>query len=191
MTGWPWLGAATSRTSAHDDVWHPTHLETMVATIEESQVDLVYALTLLIGPADAPYRDIRGFEPPGGHQRDISLPPSAIMHRRERGLEVGGWRDFRQLVHYPDYDFLARLWDAGGRFAPTNRLTVFKFPAAMRPNSYVLKPSLCMVTTPIFRRQWLPESGAGARQGVGGGVAAIFTAANPNRGYCRLDPCSR
>jgi glycosyltransferase involved in cell wall biosynthesis len=125
----------------HDDLWHPTHLETMVATIEESQADMVYALTLLIGPADAPYRDIRGFEPPGGHQRDISLPPSSIMHPRELGLAVGGWRDFRELVHYPDYDFIARLWDAGGGFAPTNRLTVFKFPAAMRPNSYVLKPS--------------------------------------------------
>jgi glycosyltransferase involved in cell wall biosynthesis len=123
-----------------DDLWYPTHLATMVATIEQTGADLAYALTLLLGVRGYPYRVLRGFEPPGGHHRDVFLPPSSIMHRRELGLEVG-WRDYHDMVRPPDADFVSRLWDASGRFAPTRELSVFKFPSTSRPNSYILKPS--------------------------------------------------
>lgn len=124
----------------HDDLWYPTHLATMVDTIEKTGADLAYALTLLLGVEGHPYRVLRGFEPPGGHRRDVFLPPSSILHRRELGLEVG-WRDYHEMAQAPDADFVCRLWDASGRFASTGRLTVFKFPSTSRPNSYVLKPS--------------------------------------------------
>lgn len=124
----------------HDDLWYPTHLETLVAAIEASQANLAYALTLWLGMKGAPYRVLRGFEPPGGHHRDAFVPPSSIMHQRKLGLEVG-WRDYREIVRAPDAEFLSRLWDAGGRFVSTGKLTVFKFPSTSRPGAYVEKPS--------------------------------------------------
>jgi hypothetical protein len=89
---------------------------------------------------DHPYRVLRGFEPAGGHQRDVFHPPSAILHRRDLGQGVL-WRDYREIARAPDADYLCRLWDAGGNFVSTGALTVFKFPSTSRPGSYVLKPS--------------------------------------------------
>jgi hypothetical protein len=125
----------------HDDVWHPEHLATMVARIEEAQAGLVYSVCLWLGPPEAPRHWLTGFEPAGGFEAGTLLPPTSVMHRRELGDAVGGWRDYRDLVQWPDHDFITRVWQADHGFAGTNRLTAFKFPSVWRPNSYVERPS--------------------------------------------------
>ncbi|MEA2682841.1 MAG: hypothetical protein QOK05_1169 [Chloroflexota bacterium] len=124
-----------------DDLWHPSHLADLVSRIEGTDSSLVHSLTLYLGPPDDPRREVAGFQPAGGHRREIFVPPSSVLHRRELGKAIGGWRDYRELVHGPDYDFLSRAWDADPRFASTERLTVFKFPSTWRPGSYRLRPS--------------------------------------------------
>ena len=56
------------------------------------------------------------------------------------GREVG-WRDYREIVLGPDYDFIAarRTSVPGHSVVPV--LTVFKFPSSWRKNSYIEKPS--------------------------------------------------
>jgi glycosyltransferase involved in cell wall biosynthesis len=125
----------------HDDLWYPTHLETMVARIEEADAALVHSICLWQGPPEAPHRLVSGFELPGGHEANITLPPTSVLHRRELATDIGGWRDYRDLVQGPDYDFISRAWEAIHAFAATNRLTAFKFPSAWRLNSYRDRPS--------------------------------------------------
>jgi hypothetical protein len=125
----------------HDDLWHPQHLETMVARIEEAEADLVYAITLWLGPPEDPFRHLSGIEPASGHRREINLPPSSLMHERGLAERMGGWRDHRTLSQAPNHDFVSRVWDLDHSFCATDRLTVLKFPSTARSCSYVSQPS--------------------------------------------------
>lgn len=124
----------------HDDLWAPDHLSRLVATARREDADVAFALCELIGPPHTGLRQLSGATSPqgyaGGH-----LPPSAVMHRRSMVDEIGGWRDYREIMDPPDIEFLERALASGRRFACTWALTAFKFPSAQRRNSYVEKPS--------------------------------------------------
>jgi glycosyltransferase involved in cell wall biosynthesis len=110
----------------HDDLWLPTHLAWLMEAIAETGALLAHTYTEWIGP-DGNYRRVSG------------TPPSAILHQTGLGREIG-WRDYREIVEGPDYDFIRRASKQAGMLkVPV--LTVFKFPSAWRKNSYIEKPS--------------------------------------------------
>lgn len=125
----------------HDDVWHPTHLEKLVGALSATGADLAWSLTAQIGPPGSGVRNLRGVAPDGKALPDHYPPPSAIVHRRALIAELGGWKDFRTLTCGPDAEFVERVWNAGKRCVVVPELTVWKFPSAWRPGSYVEKPS--------------------------------------------------
>lgn len=119
----------------HDDLWLPDHLTRLVDALERTGAGLASTVCESIGPPGshvfhlAPLTDKHRF-------RD-GVPPSALMHRRDVVEEVGGWRDYRDLVEPPDLEFISRV--AGGKRGITHvpALTVCKFNSAWRKNSYV------------------------------------------------------
>jgi len=112
----------------HDDLWLPTHLVHLVAAIERSG-------------AGSALSGIESIGPPGSNVLWFSVrspAPSALLHRRDLGQGVGGWRDFRTIVEPPDREFIARLETAEG-LAQTRAITVCKFNSAWRPGSYTTR----------------------------------------------------
>ena len=129
----------------HDDLWLPTHLSLLVDGLRGADADVANTLTALIGPKGSNIRGIAGHGPP----HDFA-PPSSLIHRREAGVEIGGWKDYRTLYRPPDHDFKARLADSGLRFTVVPALTVFKFASSLRRGSYREKP--CHEQAEYFRR---------------------------------------
>jgi hypothetical protein len=123
----------------HDDLWHPTHLASLVEALERSGADLGYAATILYGPPGSGIRGVSGFElpqagGPGGRLR--FTPPSSILHRRDLVPRIGPWKDHRTIRLPHDHEFLLRAWEHRRSFALTGRVSVFKLPASWRPDVY-------------------------------------------------------
>jgi glycosyltransferase involved in cell wall biosynthesis len=125
----------------HDDVWHPTHLATLVGHMRTSAPDVAHTLTEVFGPSGTRFRQIFGLYPASGRERGRLVPPSSMMHRREAVAEVGGWPRWQDHPLQPPVVLQDRFQDAGMRFEPVWALTVFKPPATFRPNSYVERPN--------------------------------------------------
>jgi hypothetical protein len=123
----------------HDDLWHPRHLEDLLATAERRGADLVHSIALSYGPPESGVVAASGVEPTGGHRAPPDLRPSSVAHRRDLALEAGGWGDPRTTDRPADDAFFARLWASGARFAGSNRVTTFKFPAGWRRDAYRLR----------------------------------------------------
>ncbi len=122
----------------HDDIWHPTHLELLVDTLDSTKADLAYTQCVMLGPPESHVRILTGAAP---YEKGQGIPPSSLMHRRRMAAEIGGWRDYRALRLPPDVEFVQRAFESGRRFAAVPALTVFKFNSAFRPNSYRERPS--------------------------------------------------
>ncbi len=127
----PWIAYL-----GHDDLWHPRHLEQLVAAAERHRADLAYAVGILYGPPGSGVRWLTGVTPSGRPERDVFLPPSTILHRRARAARVGPWRPPGDTGLPVDVDWQLRAWDGGGRFVASGAATVFKFPAAWRRDAY-------------------------------------------------------
>ncbi len=128
----------------HDDIWHPRHLAVLVRAMDETGADFGYTWLQMLGPEVAPGRErvrlLTGVAPGGVHDPTMAVPPSSVMHRREAGLAIGGWKDYRTLRLPPDNEFVFRAGQHGMRFACVPELSVFKFNASWRKNSYVERP---------------------------------------------------
>ncbi|QIF05513.1 glycosyltransferase family A protein [Roseimicrobium sp. ORNL1] len=128
----------------HDDIWHPQHLALLVRALEETGADFAYTWLQMLGP-EAPGRErvrlLTGVAPGGAHDPSMAIPPSSVMHRRDAGLAIGGWKDYRTIQLPPDSEFIYRASQQGMRFTSVPELTVFKFNASWRKNSYVERPS--------------------------------------------------
>jgi len=120
----------------HDDLWHPSHLAALVAAIEESGADLAYSGTILYGPPESGIRGVSGLTLPRPGERLRFTPPSSILHRRDLVARIGPWKDHRTIRLPHDHEFLLRAWEHRQSFALTGRVSVFKFPAAWRPDIY-------------------------------------------------------
>jgi len=116
----------------HDDLWWPTHLETLVATAQRSEADVVAALTVMYGPPGSGVRAATGLFPAGQFNPRYFFPPSSLLHSRALIDRTGRWRSPAESRQAVDYDLLLRFHEGGARFASTEELTVFKFNAAWR-----------------------------------------------------------
>jgi hypothetical protein len=90
----------------------------------------------MVGPPGTGARIVTGATPADDGLRFHFVPPSSVLHRRDLIGRVGPWREYRELQLPPDYDFLLRAWEDRPGFACSDQLTVFKFNAWWRPNSY-------------------------------------------------------
>ncbi len=123
----------------HDDLWHPTHLETLVALARRVPGDLFYALAAIVHPDGE--RQISGLTAAGELAPGEFVVPSSLLHRRSLVEEIGPWPD-PWTVHLPvDAEWLDRARRAGKVFVGSERLTVFKFPSSTRKGSYRERPS--------------------------------------------------
>lgn len=123
----------------NDDLWYPTHLESLIQTMERTRADLAGGIAILYGP---PYSGVRGisgvFEGGRFGKRDFMVP-SSIMHGRSLVDRIGLWRDPMGMALLPDCEFEKRAFESGARIESSGEVTVFKFNAAWRRNSYVTK----------------------------------------------------
>lgn len=119
----------------HDDIWHPTHVATLLAALGRG-VDLAHATTLMLSHWEQPEQaGVAGSEP---WNRTTFVPPSSIAHVRE-SPRIGQWTP-PALDGWPiDYRFLADCYEAGATIGHTGVPTVVKFPAAWRRDSYVTR----------------------------------------------------
>ena len=122
----------------HDDIWLPDHLARLVACARRRRVPLAVALAAQIGP---PGSSILHVGPLRAWSPGQSLVPSSLLHERALAERSGGWRDFRELVQPPDTEFAQRLMQEAGGWAQSPALTVLKFNSALRPRSYIERPS--------------------------------------------------
>jgi Glycosyl transferase family 2 len=120
----------------HDDLWYPTHLETALRTARETSADMVAAVTILYGPPGSGIRGLTGVFVDDRYSPDDFVPPSSLLHRRSLAGGAGAWKDPATLALPVDWEFVRAAAAAGARIAPTNELTVFKFNAAWRRDSY-------------------------------------------------------
>lgn len=120
----------------HDDIWHPQHLQSLVARQSETGSDLVCAMALLYGPPGSGIRAVTGTLVDGRDHPSAFYPPSSILHRRSLIDRMGNWRAPVDLQVPVDCDFLERARAHGARIAGTGRLTAFKFNASWRRDSY-------------------------------------------------------
>jgi glycosyltransferase involved in cell wall biosynthesis len=125
----------------HDDVWHPLHLATLLTHLRDTGADFAYSMAEVLGPPGSRQRSLSGPRLPDLGKHLYWLPPTSIVHRSELTRRMGGWRTWEEAGRPPDSDFVLRTIDSGARMIRVEALTTFKFPSALRPNSYRERPS--------------------------------------------------
>ena len=120
----------------HDDLWWPTHLSSMISKARQTGADVVAAVTICYGPPDSGMRSATGLFPAGKFNPRYFFPPSSMLHTRALIDTAGRWRSPAESRGPVDYDLLLRFHEHGATVATTGELTVFKFNAAWRRNSY-------------------------------------------------------
>jgi glycosyltransferase involved in cell wall biosynthesis len=115
----------------HDDLWRPDHVALLVADLQLREADVSSTIVSSVWPRPLPVR--RVWSPPLGE----FVPPSCLMHTLAAARAAGEWRDYRDIVRPPDFDFVERLGQSGARFSRVRALSVIKFPSAVRTDSYL------------------------------------------------------
>ena len=121
---------------AHDDLWHPEHLQIIVDAIKSDDGDLAYSVALYVPPPGELERRLSGVFPEEVFSPGNCLIHSTVVHRKSLIDDLGAWPDYRTTQLPPDYVFFDRAAAAGKRLVPVPRLTVWKFNASSRPGCY-------------------------------------------------------
>ena len=120
----------------HDDLYLPHALESMLAKIDRGAT-CVNGLCFMVNPNG---RVELGSTRATGYRPGDWMTPSCVMHRRQAGLDVGGWIPHVECGAIPQESMWIRLVEAGHDFQGSLRLASIKFPAARRGNVYRDKP---------------------------------------------------
>lgn len=126
---------------AHDDLWHPEHLATLVDAIEREKADVAYSVLIYVPPPGDSQRHVSGIFPEPVFSPGYCLIHSSAVHRKKLIEEIGEWDDHRKTQLPPDHIFWSRVAEAGKRFVAVPKVTVWKFNASSRPGSYREKRS--------------------------------------------------
>lgn len=123
---------------AHDDLWHPTHLETLVDAMEHNACDFAYTVAAFVPPPGETRREISGIFP-DGFRDGYALVHSTVIHRKNVIERMGYWPDYRLNQRPPDDLFWSNALQAGLVFFGVPKLTVWKINASSRPGCYLDK----------------------------------------------------
>src|SRR5690349_12554882 len=93
----------------HDDLWHPTHLASLVDGLEKANADVANSICLIIGPPNSGVRRLEG-------GWGAWTPPSCVMHKRSLVTEIGYWKRYTEVDIDPERDYLRRAKLNGSRF---------------------------------------------------------------------------
>ncbi|MBL8876719.1 MAG: glycosyltransferase [Phycisphaerae bacterium] len=125
----------------HDDLWYPTHLESLVRVADGRKADIACATAVMYGPPETGVRAVCGIFADGVMDERQFVVPSSMLHTRSLIDRIGPWRDARTLPIPTDCDLVLRALRAGAVFAATDELSVFKFNAAWRRDAYGRRPT--------------------------------------------------
>ena len=120
----------------HDDLWYPTHLESLVRAADANRADVACAIAMMYGPPETGVRAVCGVFRDGAMDASQFVVPSSLMHTRTLIERIGPWRDPDGLQMPTDCELVRRAFESGARFVATDELTVFKFNAAWRRDAY-------------------------------------------------------
>ena len=120
----------------HDDLWYPTHLESLVRAAEKHKADFACAMAIMYGPPETGVRSVTGVFRDGAMDDGQFVVPSSMMHSRAIFERIGPWRDPAAVQMPADCEFVLRAVASGAVFASTDELSVFKFNAAWRRDAY-------------------------------------------------------
>lgn len=112
----------------HDDLWFPDHLEHLVQHLELHDLDLTYALSLLINP-EGVYAVI-GAPPAGKNYGEWHIPPSSWLLRKSVVASVGLWPDMQAVSRGVDEAYLGLVFQGGCQIAACPQQLILKFPSA-------------------------------------------------------------
>lgn len=129
----------------HDDIWHPTHLESLVnAARHDPSCEFFFTFTHAIldpGTSNGRTRALYGFAPEGLFEPSVVAPPVSWMYRPHVVQQIGGWRPWQQLYVATDYDVILRVWASGARIQNVPALTAYKVTASVRNEVYRHRPN--------------------------------------------------
>jgi glycosyltransferase involved in cell wall biosynthesis len=103
-----------------DDVWHPHHLETVYAVMQETEADVVYADCVVQNRRDGYGFDVVDFDGDALMERNFICLPATIM-RTAAVRAVGGFPD---EPRGQDWSLWKRMYAAGMRFHHVPVVTV-------------------------------------------------------------------
>ena len=121
---------------AHDDLWHPVHLETVMEAMEQTGADFVHTVALFVPPPGETLREVFGIFP-DGYPRDHAFVHSTALHPKSVFDRIGLWPDPRTTRLPGDQTFWNRAVDAGLRFHAVPKVTLWKINASSRPGCYL------------------------------------------------------
>ncbi|MDQ6622296.1 MAG: hypothetical protein M3Y86_02255, partial [Verrucomicrobiota bacterium] len=111
---------------------------TVVRALEESGADFAYSVAVYVPPPGQTERHVSGIFPEP-FRAGYALVHSSVIHRKSVFARIGPWPDSRTTQIPGDQLFWQRAAEAGLRFTPVPKLTVWKFNASSRPNCYIEK----------------------------------------------------
>jgi glycosyltransferase involved in cell wall biosynthesis len=144
----------------HDDLWFPDHLESLIAYLEETGADLVYALPFEVDRFGMPFC--------GTTNAELRYDPSHFvvaslwLTRRQLIEELGGWRAATEIhAVSPSQDLLTRAWQRGKDLRCYPRLTALFLASGGRPDAHNRRDSrqheelLAKMVNPRMREELL------------------------------------
>ncbi len=123
----------------HDDIWLNNHLSWSVYQLEKYESGLSISNCIALGPPDSNIFRITNnkFDKMNGSW----TPPSSVVHRLDAIKTIGYWKDFRETNFPIDTEFISRFFSYSIGIIEVPTITVVKYPAAWKIDSYKLKES--------------------------------------------------
>ena len=124
----------------HDDIWLKNHLSWSVYQLEKYESGLSISNCIALGPPDSNIFRITNnkFDKMNGSW----TPPSSVVHRLDAVGTIGYWKDFRETIFPIDTEFISRFFSYSIGIVEVPTITVVKYPAAWKIDSYKLKESV-------------------------------------------------
>lgn len=127
-----------------DDLWHPNHLSSLLALLDNEEVDVVWSPYLIIPPRFHPNSEstaglrVMGVSPEHPRFDAITFIPASCTGWRGSALDlVQGWRTAGEVTVSPSQDLLWRAARAGLNVVGTDRPSVLVLWSGSRNGSYL------------------------------------------------------
>lgn len=96
-----------------DNVWYPFHLEVLLKTIENEDLDVVYCDMMVEQGGQLSYGIQKDFDAQFLLNRNY-IDTSEILHKKEVAFAIGGWDE--NVTRFTDWNFVVRAMKWGAKF---------------------------------------------------------------------------